>query len=113
MKSRGVLSILVLFTTTAVGTAVAWANPASCDSRFSPEEATFLKKAGFTVCRLPLAPDLLFDPSQPAVPKPVIRSVDRAVRALLDAGLAVVFDPIHGSSSTAEWESSLYHSSRS
>ena len=86
-----------------------WSNPASYATRFRPAEAAFLKRAGFTVCRLPLAPDLLFDLMHPAQPKDTIRSVDKAVRLLLDAGLAVVFDPIHGPSSSAEWESKLDH----
>ncbi|MGA2639845.1 MAG: cellulase family glycosylhydrolase [Spirochaetia bacterium] len=86
-----------------------WANPAAYGSRFRPEEAAFLKRAGFTVCRLPLDPDLLFDPANPAQLNESVRFVDRGVRVLLDAGLAVVLDPIHGSSSTAEWERRLDH----
>jgi len=86
-----------------------WANPAGYTTSFSPEEAAFLRRAGFTVCRLPLAPDLLFDPSDPSVLKPEVRSVDRAVHMLLDAGLAVILDPIHGPSSSSEWESRLDH----
>jgi len=86
-----------------------WASPAAYATAFRPEEAAFLKKAGFTVCRLPLDPDLLFDPFDPSTPKPVIRAVDRGVRLLLDAGLAVIFDPIHGSSATVEWENGLDH----
>jgi hypothetical protein len=68
-----------------------------------------LKRAGFTVCRVPLDPDLLFDPSDPATPKPVINAVDRGVLLLLDAGLAVIFDPVHGSSAGVEWETGLDH----
>ncbi|HTP58195.1 MAG TPA: glycoside hydrolase family 5 protein, partial [Spirochaetia bacterium] len=86
-----------------------WANPATYATAFRPAEAEFLKKAGFTVCRLPLGPDLLFDPSNPGTPRPVIRDVDRGVHLLLDAGLAVIFDPIHGSSADAAWEAALYH----
>jgi len=86
-----------------------WANPATYATAFRPAEANFLKRAGFTVCRLPLAPDLLFDSKNPGTPRPVIHEVDNGVRLLLDAGLAVIFDPIHGSSSNAEWESKLYH----
>jgi aryl-phospho-beta-D-glucosidase BglC (GH1 family) len=86
-----------------------WADPATYDTRFRPDEAAFLKKTGFTVCRLPLAPDLLFDPERPAQPKETLRYVDSAVRLLLNSGLAVVFDPIHSSSSNADWESGLYH----
>lgn len=86
-----------------------WANPASYATAFGPKEAAFLKKAGFTVCRLPLDPDLLFDASDLSTPKPVIISVDHAVRLLLDAGLAVILDPIHGSSETDEWEKGLDH----
>ena len=86
-----------------------WANPASYATAFRPAEAAFLRKSGFTVCRLPLAPDLLFDPADPARPKEVIRDVDRGVRLLLDAGLAVIFDPVHGSSSSVEWEAGLAH----
>ncbi|MGO8693025.1 MAG: glycoside hydrolase family 5 protein [Rectinemataceae bacterium] len=86
-----------------------WANPAMYAIGFRSDEAAFLEKAGFTFCRLPLAPDLLFDPAHPATPRPEIRFVDRAVRLLLDAGLAVVFDPIHGPSSSSEWESKLCH----
>ena len=86
-----------------------WANPASYATAFGPKEAAFLKKAGFTVCRLPLDPDLLFDASDLSTPKPVIISVDHAVRLLLNAGLAVILDPIHGSSETDEWEKGLDH----
>jgi endoglucanase len=86
-----------------------WANPASSETAFRPQEAEFLKRAGFTACRLPLAPDLLFDPGDPAKPRPSIRYVDRGVRLLLDAGLAVIFDPIHGASSDDTWEAGLYH----
>jgi aryl-phospho-beta-D-glucosidase BglC (GH1 family) len=86
-----------------------WADPASYATAFGPEEAGFLKRAGFTVCRLPLDPDLLFDPSDPSTPKPVIRSVDRGVHLLLDAGLAVILDPIHGSSASVQWEEGLDH----
>lgn len=84
-----------------------WADPDTYDIRFRADEAAFLKRAGFTVCRLPLAPDLLFDESDPSHPKPVVRYVDNAIRTLLDAGLAVVLDPIHGSSSNADWEEQL------
>lgn len=77
--------------------------------RFQPAEAVFLKKAGFTAVRFPLSPDALFDPENPAQPKPLLASVDRTVRVLLDAGLAVIFDPIHGSSSNADWERRLAH----
>lgn len=31
------------------------------------------------------------------------------MRLLLDAGLAVIFDPVHGSSSSVEWEAGLAH----
>ena len=86
-----------------------WANPVAYATAFRADEAAFLKRAGFTVCRLPLAPDLLFDPSNPGAPTAEIRYVDRAVRLLLDAGLAVVLDPIHGPSSNADWESKLDH----
>ncbi len=86
-----------------------WANPAAYATAFRPDEAAFLKRAGFTVCRLPLAPDLLFDPADPGRPKPALRYVDAAVRLLLGAGLAVIFDPIHGSSSSDEWEWRLDH----
>ena len=86
-----------------------WASPAAYAEAFHPEEAAFLKRAGFTVCRVPLDPDLLFDPSDPATPKPTINAVDRGVRLLLDAGLAVIFDPIHGSSASVEWETGLDH----
>jgi endoglucanase len=86
-----------------------WANPAGYATAFRREDADFLKRAGFTVCRLPLAPDLLFDPYQPSMQKAEIHLVDKAVRLLLDAGLAVVLDPIHGSSSDAEWERRLDH----
>jgi len=84
-----------------------WADPATYGTRLRPDEAVFLKKAGFTVCRLPLAPGLLFDPAKPAEPKETISYVDSAVHMLLDAGLAVVFDPIHGPSSNADWERGL------
>jgi endoglucanase len=86
-----------------------WANPAASATAFLPQEAAFLRRAGFTVCRLPLAPDLLFDPSNPSTPKPAIQAVDRGVRLLLDAGLAVILDPIHGSSSDIQWEIGLDH----
>lgn len=86
-----------------------WTNPASFGTRFRPEDADFIKRAGFTVCRLPLGPDLLFDPAQPAQPKAEIRYVDRVVRLLLDAGVAVVFDPIHGDSANSDWEKKLAH----
>jgi hypothetical protein len=86
-----------------------WSPPADSSSSFRPEEAAFLRAAGFTVCRLPLAPNLLFDADHPDVPRPALAAVDRGVRMLLDAGLAVVFDPIHGSSSSVEWETGLAH----
>jgi endoglucanase len=86
-----------------------WANPAAYGTSFRPDEAAFLRRAGFTVCRLPLAPDLLFDPADPGRPKPAIRYVDAALRMLLGAGLAVILDPIHGSSSSDEWERGLDH----
>ena len=86
-----------------------WANPAAYGTSFRPDEAAFLKRAGFTVCRLPLAPDLLFDPADPGRLKPAVRYVDAALRLLLDAGLAVILDPIHGSSSSDEWERRLDH----
>ncbi len=86
-----------------------WANPAAYADGFGPDEAAFLVKAGFTFVRLPLDPDLLFDRDHPAVFRPAVRFVDTAVRMLLDAGLAVVLDPIHGSSDNARWESALYH----
>ncbi|HUX37723.1 MAG TPA: cellulase family glycosylhydrolase [Rectinemataceae bacterium] len=71
-------------------------------------DAAFIKGAGFTFCRLPLAPELLFDPKHPEEPKPAIAAVDGAVRTLLDAGLAVVLDPIHESSAKDDWESRLH-----
>jgi len=86
-----------------------WTNPASYGTRFGPEDADFIKRAGFTVCRFPLGPNVLFDPARPEQPKAEIHYVDRVVRLLLDAGIAVVFDPIHGSSGDAEWEKSLAH----
>jgi endoglucanase len=86
-----------------------WGDPALYKTRLRPVEADFLKRVGFTVCRLPLDPDLLFDPSNPARPKDALRFVDHAVRLLLDAGLAVIFDPIHGPSDVFEWERRLYH----
>ncbi|NNM67487.1 MAG: cellulase family glycosylhydrolase, partial [Spirochaetales bacterium] len=86
-----------------------WAQPAAYRDAFRPEEAAFLKSCGFTVCRLPLRPDLLFDSSNPAVLGPHLRDVDHAVRLLLNAGLAVILDPIHGSSSDSDWEHRLAH----
>ncbi len=86
-----------------------WANPLNYQNAFHPQEAAFLRKAGFTVCRLPMDPDLLFDSAHPETPAPAIRYVDRAVHMLLSAGLAVIVDPLHGDSSNAAWESRLYH----
>jgi len=86
-----------------------WSNPERYGASFTLQEAAFLKSAGFTFCRLPLSPDLLFDPSHPAVVSANIRYVDAAVKLLLGAGLAVVLDPIHESSATDEWERRLYN----
>ncbi len=86
-----------------------WAKPDTYWDAFHPEEADFLKHAGFTVCRLPLAPDLLFDSNNPGSLSPNLRYVDHAVRLLLNAGLAVILDPIHGSSSDATWERRMAH----
>ena len=86
-----------------------WAQPDAYMDAFHPEEAAFLKHAGFTVCRLPLAPDLLFDRNDPGVLSSNLRYVDHSVRLLLKAGLAVILDPIHGSSSDTAWERRLAH----
>jgi aryl-phospho-beta-D-glucosidase BglC (GH1 family) len=86
-----------------------WAKPGEYLDAFRPEEASFLKSCGFTVCRLPLAPDLLFDSNNPGGLSSNLRYVDHAVRLLLNAGLAVILDPIHGTSSNTDWERRLAH----
>jgi aryl-phospho-beta-D-glucosidase BglC (GH1 family) len=87
----------------------AWANPTHYSDNFRPEEAAFLKGAGFTVCRMPLGTAVLFNPDNPGVPNDNLAAVDHAVRLLLNAGLAVIFDPIHDASSDSAWERRLAH----
>jgi aryl-phospho-beta-D-glucosidase BglC (GH1 family) len=84
-----------------------YSNPLRYYDRLGPGDFALIKKAGFTGVRLTIAPDVLFDAADPLSPKPPIQAVDRAVRMILDAGLGLVFDPIHGSSSNDDFEHSL------
>jgi aryl-phospho-beta-D-glucosidase BglC (GH1 family) len=81
--------------------------PARYATRLGPSDFALMRSAGFTALRLTIEPRLLFDEADPSVPKPAILYVDRAVRLALDAGLGLVFDPIHGSSNDDAFERSL------
>lgn len=71
------------------------ADPFRYEAGITPEELAMLRNAGFTFCRLPIHPGLLFDVQNPSRLKPAVRYVDRAVDLILDAGMSVVIDPIH------------------
>jgi len=51
-----------------------------------------LRQLGFTFVRLPILPGVIFDETDPGQLGPRIGELDRAVRLILDAGLAVVVD---------------------
>jgi aryl-phospho-beta-D-glucosidase BglC (GH1 family) len=84
-----------------------YSNPRRYPDRLGPGDFALIAKAGFTAVRLTIAPGVLFDPADPGRPKDAIASVDRAVRLILDTGLGLVFDPMHGSSDNDDFEHSL------
>lgn len=85
----------------------AGANPLRYESGFSEADLVLLAKEGFTFCRLPIDPSLLFDPQNPSHLRPAIHYVDRVVQLVLAAGLSIVIDPIHTASSEHSFEGAL------
>jgi len=71
------------------------------------DDAALIRRLGFTFVRLTASPEWAFNPGDPSNPPPVIRYYDHAVHLFLDAGLAVIVDPIHGTSSDDRFEDSL------
>jgi endoglucanase len=71
------------------------------------DDAALIRRLGFTFVRLTASPHWLFNPADPAHPPPAVRYYEHAVRLFLDAGLAVIVDPIHGTSSDDAFEDSL------
>lgn len=71
------------------------ANPLRYATRINAADIRVIRDAGFTFCRLPITPAMLFDHRNPSVLRPNIRYVDRVVHLIIDGGLSVVIDPIH------------------
>jgi len=83
------------------------ANPLRYDTAVNGSLLARLHAAGLTFCRLPLDPSVLFNAADPSRLLPAVKYVDRAVDTILAAGLAVVIDPIHTSSSDRWFEGQL------
>lgn len=84
-----------------------FASPRRFRVRLETVDFALIKRMGFTFCRLPLDAAHFFDPAHPDRLRPDIRSVDVAVRKILAAGLSVIIDPIHPSSSEPEFDEGL------
>jgi endoglucanase len=62
-----------------------------------------IKAQGFTYVRLPIATNVLFQANNPSQLTAInLAYVDNAVKIIIDAGLAVVFDGIHNSDEAFE-----------
>jgi endoglucanase len=86
-----------------------YSDPKRFASRLGESDFSLIKGTGISVVRLTIAPEVLFDDAQPGAPRDPVRYVDKAVHMALDAGLAVIVDPIHGSSSNNDFEGRLAH----
>ena len=85
----------------------AYSDPKRYPTRLSQSDFSLIKETGISVIRLTIAPEVLFNDAEPAVFRDPIRYVDKAVQMALDAGLAVIVDPIHGTSSNNDFEGRL------
>jgi len=85
----------------------AWSEQRLLGTWHTADDAALIRRLGFTFVRLPASPQWLFNPADPAHPPAAIRYYEHAVRLFLDAGLAVIVDPIHGTSSNDAFEDSL------
>jgi endoglucanase len=84
-----------------------WSERRQAGTWLTADDAALIRRLGFTFVRLTASPEWLFNTADPANPPDLIRYYDRAVRMFLDAGLAVIVDPIHGTSSDDTFEDSL------
>ena len=72
-------------------------------TRFNSVDMARIKALGFTYVRLPIATNVLFQANNPSQLTAInLAYVDNAVKIIIDAGLAVVFDGIHNSDETFE-----------
>ena len=88
-----------------------YSDPTRYATRLTESDFRLMRDVGLTVIRLTIAPEVLYNDADPVTLRDPIRSVDSAVRMALDAGLAVIVDPIHGTSSDNDFESRLAHDS--
>lgn len=86
-----------------------YSDPKRYATRLTESDFSLIKETGISVIRLTIAPEVLYNDAAPAAFRDPIRYVDKAVRMALDAGLAVILDPIHGASSNNDFESRLAH----
>lgn len=72
-------------------------------TRFTSADLARIKAQGFTHIRLPIGTNVLYQNENPSQLQPnKLTFVDAAVKMAIDAGLAVVFDPIHNADETFE-----------
>ncbi len=86
-----------------------YSDPKRYAHRLTESDFSLIKETGISVVRLTIAPEVLYNDAVPETFLDPIRYVDKAVRMALDAGLAVIVDPIHGASSNNDFESRLAH----
>lgn len=71
--------------------------------RFTDVHLKQVHELGFRHVRLPLAWGVLFNEDNPTVLNAAyVASVDKALKLITDAGLAVILDPLHGASEETE-----------
>ena len=85
----------------------AWSEQRLLGTWHTADDAALIRRLGFTFVRLTASPQWLFNPADPAHPPAAIHYYEHALRLFLDAGLAVIVDPIHGTSSDDAFEDSL------
>jgi aryl-phospho-beta-D-glucosidase BglC (GH1 family) len=86
-----------------------YSDPKRYATRLTESDFLLIKETGLSVIRLTIAPEVLYNDADPAALRDPIRRVDNAVRMALDAGLSVIVDPIHGTSSHNDFENRLAH----
>ncbi len=80
-----------------------YSDPSQYATHFSNADIGRIKAQNFTYVRLPIATKVLFQAENPSQLNTAnLSNVDNAVKAIINAGLAVVFDGIHNSDETFE-----------
>ncbi len=80
-----------------------YSDPAQFDNRFTAADMQRIKAEGFTYIRLPIGSPWLFSETASGnVTEGNVKKVDAAVKIAIDAGLAVVLDPLHNSTDALE-----------